>query len=221
MVGGSLILFAVSLAGWFLLTPPNLVCQTHQFTTCTEAEIQALQRHYRRRWSSDQDISAWRVSFPHWEEVKTSTDWQGRTKIVITRSQPIITIQIGEEWRRVLSAGQVETTDEASWPAVRFANSDVWQAWRSSYPDWETAAEVLKTLATTQQSLRPRATQIEVRSQTEAEIRLENTSRAIVSLESAPALENQLRTLQAVFTSSTMEQLPTEVDLRFKNVIVR
>jgi hypothetical protein len=215
----------LGIVGYGLFAKAPVDCLTSLHTFCTDEEAQALQARYPNRLANMRakpasDITEFQKQFSDWQDLSVHLSWRGKNMVRIARSETIATVRVGDRIVEVLSNGQ-QRPGSSSTVIVQFESPDSWNSWLKSYDDQADGLLVLKTLAHDLQTLRPRPTIAIVRNKDEVELRLENSSRALIHLHSAGEVQQQLRTLQAVFTSSTMEQQPGEVDVRFKNVITR
>lgn len=215
----------LGLGTYFLFAPTTPECITNIYTICSEAEASVISDQYKNRWQilttdTQTKLSEIQLALPEIEAVSPGLKLSGQPQVQITRSHPIASIRIGGIPTEILSGGQMRPGQETL-PSVTFESEQSWESWKNSYENHGTALDSLEALYSEVQTLRPRATTVRVESRDDVEIRLENTSRARIHLHSAAEVQSQLRTLQAVFSSSTMETLPSEVDLRFKNIITR
>lgn len=218
-------LAGLGLGAYFLFAPATPECITSIHTICSEAEAAVISQQYKSRWqilttNAQTKLPEIQQALPEIEAITPGLKLSGQPQVQITRSHPIATVRIGGTPTEILSGGQMRSGQETL-PSVTFKSKETWERWIASYPNQEIALASLEALYSEAQTLRPRATTVKVESRDDVEIRLENTSRARIHLHSAEELQSQLRTLQAVFSSSTMETLPSEVDLRFKNIITR
>jgi hypothetical protein len=216
---------SVGAVSGFLLWPTKPECLTNIYTICSESETTVISQYYRNRWQVltpqiQTTLPEIQTALPEIEEVSPRLTLLGQPQVQITRSHPIATIRIGGTPTEILSGGQMRPGQETL-PSISFESEESWENWKRSYETQEIALSSLEALHREIQTLRPRATTVKIQSRDDVEIRLENTSRARIHLHSAAEVQSQLHTLQAVFSSSTMETLPAEVDLRFKNIITR
>ncbi len=222
---GVFVFAGVGVATFFLFKPTQIDCITSISTFCSPTEVEALQEHYPNRFklltkNASENLDDLRTKIPELESLRGRLTWLGGSQVIITRSEILATVQIGSETHDVFSNGQ-EIVQSEKKSILQFKNQENWENWKGSYGSEQQYTEVLATLDNEISKTRPRITLVEVDNINRANLRLENSTRAVIHLKSAEEIHNQLRTLQAVLQSSTMETLPAEVDLRFKNVIIR
>lgn len=223
-----LFLAGIGVSGWLAFwSKPPLICRTQHYTNCSPEEQEYFAGLYSTRfraWRANphQDLPAdWPTRFPQWEDVSVNLNWLGKTSVIISRTEAVGTVEIGEEWWSISSSGQKLKPVASTWPAIRFESLATWETWRQSYQTATHSAQALKTLSAQLPNMHPSVSEAQVFTKNQVELKTSAGVQGIVSMENAEVITAQLRTLQAVLGSSTMEKRPSVVDVRFTNVIIR
>lgn len=219
-------LILIGATAYWLWSKPPLICRTQEFTRCTEQELSVLQENTPRRWrlliGQEQIVlGPFHSTFPEWSSVESQLLVNGAWQVIIERGYPVARIRVENQAFELLSNGFRRSTELEPWPVIAFETHSTWEAWQAEYVSASESAQALDNLTKNIPILPARPTEIMVKNSTEVTMRLENTVRATLSIKDPETIGEQLRTLQAVVNTSTMDQLPSEVDVRFKNVIIR
>lgn len=213
--------------GWFVVLLPIRVieCETDMHTYCREEQERALQSLRGRPWLwttslSAQTLDSLRTTDPSLTQAHLRRGWPTQMHVTLEQAEPLLPIEHQGEKYVVHANGVLSRREDEEQPAIVLPAELVQDEKVALDSDALRQLEVLRSGIARLSAVAPVA-KITWINKHEIVVLTTGGKRWIMTLGDETTLRRQLATLQAFLQSPTIEGTYGEVDVRFKDLVVR